>query len=90
MKYYKTSVRCSACGAKFLYAVSEEEFEENDTLEAMCPECAEMVELENLTPCSESAYESIVEAYEDSLDEELDFDLEDLDDLEEDEDDEDW
>lgn len=88
MKYFKTTVRCPECGTKFLYALTEEEIEETNILEAMCPECGEMVELENLTPCSETAYEDIVEAYEDSLDEDLEFDIEDFED--EEDDNEDW
>jgi phage FluMu protein Com len=80
MKYFKTTVRCSECNHKFLYALTEEEIEESDILEAMCPECGEMVELENLTPCTESTYESIIEVYEASLEEDLDFDLEDFED----------
>jgi len=46
----------------------------------MCPECGEMVELENLTPCSESSYESIIEVYEDSLEEDFEFDIDDFED----------
>lgn len=76
MKFFKTSVRCPACGAKFIYAITEEEIEDDDFLEAMCPGCGEMVELENLTPCSELAYENIVEAYENSFDDDFDLDFE--------------
>jgi peptide subunit release factor 1 (eRF1) len=90
MKYYKTTARCPACSAKFLYAVTEEEMEEDGVLEAMCPECGEMVELENLTPCSEATYESIVEAYEDSLDEDIEFDVDDFEDDFEDDSDDEW
>ena len=89
MKYYKTSARCANCGAKFLYAVTEEEIEESNVLETMCPDCGEMVELENLTPCSEEAYEGIIEAYENSLDEDLEFDVEDLEDWDDSEDEDD-
>jgi uncharacterized Zn finger protein len=86
MKFFKTSIRCAACGTKFLYAITEEEVEEDPFLETMCPGCGEMVELENLTPCSELAYENIIEAYEDSFDKEFDFDTfeEELDDDEDD------
>jgi len=91
MKYLKTTVRCADCGARFLYAVTEEEIEESNILEAMCPECSNMVELENLTPCSEEAYEGIIEAYEDSLDEDIEFDIDDFEDWDEDEDeDKEW
>ena len=86
MKYYKTTARCPTCGTKFLYAVTEEEIEESDILEAMCPDCGDMVELENLVPCSEAAYDGIIEAYEDLLDEDLEFDIDDFEDF----DDEDW
>ncbi len=88
MKYFKTTVRCPACGAKFLCAITEEEVEESENLEAMCPECGEMAELENLAPCSETAYESIVEAYEDSLDEDLEFDIDDFEDWDDSDDEE--
>ncbi|UCC63851.1 MAG: hypothetical protein JSV36_01985 [Anaerolineae bacterium] len=88
MKYFKTTVRCADCGARFLYAVTEEEIEESNILEAMCPECGNMVELENLTPCSEEAYEGIIEAYEDSLEEDIEFDIDDFEDWGEDEDEE--
>lgn len=80
MKYYKATARCSECDNKFLYALTEEEIEESAILEAMCPECGEIVELENLTPCSESVYESIIKVYEASLDEDLEFDIEDFED----------
>ena len=84
MKYYRTSVRCANCSTKFFYAITEEEIEADDILGdilgILCPDCGEMVELENLTPCGEEAYERIIEAYEDSLDEELGFDIEDKDD----------
>jgi hypothetical protein len=46
-----------------------------------------MVELENLTPCSETTYEDIIEAYEDSLETDLEFDIEDFEDIEDDADD---
>jgi len=49
IKYYKTTARCSECDFKFLYALTEEEIEESDILEAICPECGEIVELENMT-----------------------------------------
>jgi len=55
----------------------------------MCPDCGEMGELENLTPCSEEAYEGIIEAYENSLDEDLEFDVEDLEDWDDSEDEDD-
>jgi len=85
MKYYQATTRCPACDAKFLYAITEEEIEEIDILEAMCPQCGEMAELENLVPCDEMTYEGILEAYEDSLDEEDEFNLLDLkDDLDDD------
>lgn len=74
MKYYKATVRCPACSTKFPYAVTEEEVEEADILAALCPECEDMVELEHLTPCSETTYKDIIEAYKDSLDEDL-FDI---------------
>ena len=80
MRYYKATARCPACGTRFFYAVTEEEIEERDVLEAMCPECGELVELENLTPCSESSYENIIEVYEDSLEEDFEFDIEDFED----------
>lgn len=80
MKYYKTAVRCANCGTKFPYAVTEEEIEESSILETICPECDEMVELENLTLCSKEAYERIIEVYEDSLDKDLEFDIDDFED----------
>lgn len=83
IKYYKTTARCSECDFKFLYALTEEEIEESDILEAICPECGEIVELENMTLCSEIAYENIIEAYEDLLDEDFEFDIEDFDDEDE-------
>lgn len=82
MKYYQTTVRCPSCGHEFLYAVTEEEVEGDHILETMCPECGEMVELENLTPCSEEAYERIIESYQDSLDEDVEFSVDDLDEWE--------
>jgi hypothetical protein len=84
MKYFKASIRCSECSTKFFYAVTEEEVEEINILAAMCPECGEMIELENLTPCSETMYEDIIEAYEDSLETDFEFDIEDFDDDSED------
>jgi len=90
MKYFRASLRCSECGTKFLYAVTEEEIEESSILEAMCPECGEMIELENLTPCSETTYEDIIGAYEDMVEADLEFDIEDLVDMEDDSDDDGW
>ena len=80
MKYYKASIRCPECGTKFLYAVTEEEVEESDLLQALCPECSETIELESLTPCSETTYKDIMEAYEDSVEADLEFDIEDFED----------
>lgn len=90
MQFYRTTVRCVDCNTKFLYAVTEEEMEETDILEVMCPECGEMVEVENLTPCSEETYEGIIEAYEGLLDEDLEFDIEDLEDWDDLDQDDDW
>lgn len=87
MKYYRASLRCPECDTKFLYAVTEEEIEEINILAAICPECGELVELENLTPCSETTYEDIIGAYEDMLEADLEFDIEDFDDIEDDSDD---
>ena len=65
MTYYKTTARCPVCDTKFPYAITEEELEAGDVLEAMCPECGEMVELESLVPCSEETGEDIMAAYRD-------------------------
>ncbi|OQY21178.1 MAG: hypothetical protein B6I34_07700 [Anaerolineaceae bacterium 4572_32.1] len=86
MKHYKTTVHCPVCDTKFLYALTEEETEENAILEAMCPYCGEMVDLEKLTPCSEVIFEDIIEVYEDLLEEDFEFDIEEF----EEELDEDW
>ena len=75
MKYYKATVRCPVCDTQFLYALTEEETEENTILEAMCPDCGEMVDLEKLTPCSEVTFKDIIEVYQDLLEEEFDFDI---------------
>jgi len=80
VKYYKTTVRCANCSTEFLYAVTEEEIEESSILETICPECDEIVELENLALCSKEAYERIIEVYEDSLDKDLEFDIDDFED----------
>lgn len=67
MTNYKTTAHCPVCDTKFLYAITEEELEASDVLEAMCPECGEMVELEGLVPCSEATGEDIMAAYRDSV-----------------------
>ena len=89
MKHYKTTACCSACGTKFLYAITEEEIEETDILEATCPECGAMAELKNLIPCNELTYEDITETYEDWLEKDLEFDIDDFED-QDDSKDNDW